>query len=72
MEIEYTNEMLLEVVKAHVEDYESRIDDVEFIVIDGQTIDDTRVVSITIGSKGSGIDENTVVKTGDKMEINFE
>lgn len=72
MEIEYTNEMLLEVLKAHIEDYEERMDDLEFIVIDGQTIDDTRVISITIGSKDNGLGEDTVVKTGDKIKVNFE
>lgn len=71
VEIEYTNDMLLEIVKAHIEDYEEDIENVGFVVIDGQTIDDKRVVSITIGSQNNGVEEDTVVKTGDKMKINL-
>lgn len=71
MKIEYDNAMLLEIIKAHVEDYEKVLNDIHFIAIDGQTIDETRVVTFTIGSKSSGDYEDTIVKTGDTIDINF-
>lgn len=71
MKLEYDNAMLLEIIKAHVEDYEKNLENIDFIAIDGQTIDETRVVSFTIGSKSNGNDEATLVKTGDTLNIEF-
>lgn len=71
MKIPYDNEMLLEIVKAHIDDYDDNIDEVDFIVIDGQTIDGTRIVSITVGSKDNTDGEHSLIKTGDEMEIDI-
>ena len=61
--------MLMNIAKAHIDDYEKNMDEVEFVVIDGQSINGTRVVGITIGSKDNGVGEDTVVKTGDKLKV---
>lgn len=71
MEAEYDNAMLLEIIKAHILGFEENTDDVEFVAIEGQTIDDTRLVTFTIGSKNEDVSENVTVKTGDRFKIEF-
>lgn len=70
MDIEYTNEFLLGIMKKHIADYEKDIDNVVEVVIGGETIGDNRITTFRVITPNvHEIYENTETKTGDPIDL---